>query len=117
MMSRIRLNLQRFISIGCFILILSFMGGCATLRGTFRETFRGKPPEVEEPKPEVPKVEPPPSQQVFPNFIAVVAREGDTFSSLASKYLKDPSMDWFIAEFNEMETLTPGQPLIIPLKP
>jgi hypothetical protein len=85
------------------------LGGCAT--------FRGKPSEVEKPKPEVSKVETPPLQQVFPNFIAVVSQEGDTFSSLASKYLKDPSMDWFIAEFNEMETLTPGQPLIIPLKP
>ena len=109
MMSRICLNLRCLLSIGCLILILLFMGGCAT--------FRGKPPEVEKPKPEVSKVETPPLQQVFPNFIAVVSQEGDTFSSLASKYLKDPSMDWFIAEFNEMETLTPGQPLIIPLKP
>ena len=103
-MKRIGLDLRCLLSIGCFILILSFMGGCAT--------FRGKPPEVEKPKPEVSKVETPPLQQVFPNFIAVVSREGDTFSSLASKYLKDPSMDWFIAEFNEMEALTPGQPLI-----
>jgi peptidoglycan/xylan/chitin deacetylase (PgdA/CDA1 family) len=85
------------------------MGGCAT--------FRGKPPEVEKPKPEVSKVETPLVERTSPNFIAVIAREGDTLSFFASKYLNDPSMDWFIAEFNDVETLTPGQTLIIPLKP
>jgi hypothetical protein len=51
---------------------------------------------------------------------AAVNKVGDNIKisiSLASKYLKDPTMDWFIAEFNEMETVKPGQPLIIPLKP
>jgi peptidoglycan/xylan/chitin deacetylase (PgdA/CDA1 family) len=56
-------------------------------------------------------------ERTFPNFIAVIAREGNTLSSFASKYFNDPSMDWFIAEFNDIETLTPGQTLIIPLKP
>ncbi len=55
--------------------------------------------------------------RAFPNFVAVIAQEGDTFSSLAAKYLNDPSMDWFIAEFNNLSTLNPGQALIIPLKP
>jgi len=49
--------------------------------------------------------------------LAVVPQEGDTFYSLAAKYLKDPSWDWFIAEYNEIESLIPGQPVIIPLKP
>lgn len=106
MMNRIRLDLRCFLPIIFYILIFS---GCAT--------FQSKPPEVEKPKPEVSKVEPPPVQQVFPNFIAVIAREGDTFSSLASKYLNDSSMDWFIAEYNDVETLQPGKVLIIPLKP
>jgi peptidoglycan/xylan/chitin deacetylase (PgdA/CDA1 family) len=56
-------------------------------------------------------------ERTSPNFIAVIAREGDTLSFFASKYLNDPSMDWFIAEFNDIETPTPGQILIIPLKP
>jgi len=47
--------------------------------------------------------------------VAVIAQPGDTFSSLAAKHLKDPSMDWFISEFNETESLRPGQELIIPL--
>ncbi|MGZ3537987.1 MAG: polysaccharide deacetylase family protein [Thermodesulfobacteriota bacterium] len=108
-MKRIRIDLRRFTSIGCFILIFAFMGGCAT--------FRGKLPEAESIQPGVSKVEAPLMERTSANFIAVIAREGDTLSAFASKYLNDPSMDWFIAEFNDMETLTPGQTLIIPLKP
>lgn len=55
--------------------------------------------------------------QTFSGFIAVVAKEGDTFSSLSTEYLKDPSWDWFLAEFNEVDSPEPGQPLIIPLNP
>jgi peptidoglycan/xylan/chitin deacetylase (PgdA/CDA1 family) len=55
--------------------------------------------------------------RVFPEFVAVIARQGDTLSSLASEYLKDASKDWMIAEFNGVQTLSEGQPLIIPLKP
>ena len=53
----------------------------------------------------------------FPDFVAVVVKEGDTFSSLSQKYLKDPSWDWFIAEWNEPGPLRPGQMVIIPLRP
>ena len=54
--------------------------------------------------------------QAFPEFVAVIAQPGDTFASLASEYLQDSSMGWFIAEFNEISTLSPGQGLIIPLQ-
>ncbi|MDI7261761.1 MAG: polysaccharide deacetylase family protein [Thermodesulfobacteriota bacterium] len=54
--------------------------------------------------------------RIFPDFVALIAQPGDTFSSLASKYLNDPSLDWFIAEFNEITFLSPGQELIIPLQ-
>jgi peptidoglycan/xylan/chitin deacetylase (PgdA/CDA1 family) len=76
-------------------LIIAVMGGCAT------------------PKVEGPFVE----ARGFPNFVAVIAQPGDTFSSLAAKYLKDAKMDWFIAEYNNLSGLSPGQSLIIPLKP
>ena len=53
--------------------------------------------------------------RVFPDFVAIIALPGDTFSSLAAKYLNDPSLDWFISEFNDVTSLRPGQELIIPL--
>ena len=109
MMNKIRKDHRHFFSICCVVPILAFIGGCATLQG--------KPPEVERIKPGVSKVEAPLMERTSPNFIAVIAREGDTLSFFASKYFNDPSMDWFIAEFNDIETLTPGQTLIIPLKP
>ena len=55
--------------------------------------------------------------RAFPDFVAVVIKEGDTFSSLSQKYLNDPSRDWSIAEWNEPGPLRPGQTVIIPLKP
>jgi peptidoglycan/xylan/chitin deacetylase (PgdA/CDA1 family) len=55
--------------------------------------------------------------RTFPDFLAVVAKEGDTFSSLSQEYLNDPSWDWFIAEWNETGSLRAGQTVIIPLKP
>jgi len=51
------------------------------------------------------------------DFIIVKTTAKDTLSSLATKYLDDPSKDWRIAEFNHIETLTSGQELIIPLFP
>lgn len=50
-----------------------------------------------------------------PNFTIVKVRDGDTLASLASKYLKDASLDWLIADFNEISAVTPGEELIIPL--
>lgn len=51
----------------------------------------------------------------FPGFVAVVVQRGDTLQSLAEKYLKDPNFDWLIADFNEIDHVTPGMEIIIPL--
>ncbi len=61
----------------------------------------------------------PPHRQVriFPDFIALISQPGETLSSLAAQYLNDPSLDWWIAEFNGITTLTPGQEVVIPLFP
>jgi len=67
------------------------------------------------PLPETPEV--PPHARIFSDFVGVIVRPGDTFSSLASEYLKDPSKDWFISEFNGITSLNPGQELVIPLQP
>lgn len=74
------------------------------------------PPPLPRPEPQ-PRILPPgkASARIFPDFAAVIAQPGDTFTSLASQYLNDPSLDWFIAEFNDLASLNPGQELIIPL--
>jgi len=99
MMNKIHKDHRHFFSIFFVVPILVLIGGCAIL-------------EVKKPQVEAPLVE-----RTFPNFIALIVREGDTLSSLALKYLNDSSMDWLIAEYNEIDTLKPGQTLIIPLKP
>lgn len=88
--------------LGWVFLGIALLGGCAT-------------PKVESP----PVAEAPPRLEVrvFPDFVAVIARQGDTFTSLAAKHLNDSSMDWFIAEYNGLSAFNPGQALIIPLKP
>jgi len=90
------------------LLMAAVMGGCATTKG--------EGPVA--PKPEgAPVTTQPVQARTFSDFVAVIARQGDTFSSLAAKYLSDASMDWFIAEYNDLSVLNPGQALIIPLKP
>ncbi len=58
-----------------------------------------------------------PQERIYNDFIIVRAKAGDNLSSLASVYLNDPAKDWLIADFNDIETLTPGQELVIPLCP
>ena len=59
-----------------------------------------------------------PSQaRIYDDFIIVKATDVDTPSSLAHKYLNDPTKDWLISEFNDIKTLDAGQELIIPLRP
>lgn len=100
----------------CLILLLFFIGGCT------RPLLRPEPAPSPLPPVQEPHRPPPPEPLIqtytrtFPEFVAVIAQAGDTFSSLAAKYLKDPSMDWLISEFNEIESLRPGQELIIPLQ-
>lgn len=56
-------------------------------------------------------------ERIFPEFAAVVAREGDTSASLAARYLGDPGMNWFVEEFNGMRKISPGAAVVIPLAP
>ena len=58
-----------------------------------------------------------PHVRIFQDFVAVIARPGDTFSSLASEYWQDSSLAGFISEFNGITSLEPGQELVIPLQP
>lgn len=54
-------------------------------------------------------------EHIYDDFILVKTNAEDTFSSLSAKYLNDPNKGWWIAEFNDIQNLTSGQELIIPL--
>jgi len=53
----------------------------------------------------------------YDDFVIVKTIEGDTLSRLAETFLNDPSKAWLIAEFNGIDTLLPGEEIVIPLKP
>lgn len=86
-------SFNRFTPICRIVFLILVLSGCASLPLSHREEVR-----------------------TFPDFVAVVAQEGDTFSSLSAKYLKDPSWGPFLAEYNEIKSLRPGEPVIIPLR-
>lgn len=102
---------QRLLLKLCGVLLgIVLLGGCA---GTPKVGDSAViPPKGEGPSDTVSQVE----ARTFPNFVAVIAKKGDTFNSLAARYLNDASMDWFIAEYNNLSVLNPGQELIVPLK-
>jgi peptidoglycan/xylan/chitin deacetylase (PgdA/CDA1 family) len=97
---KIRDNPKCLLPLFYLILLTVTIGGCAI-------------PRIETPPPVPPRIE----ARIFPDFVVVIVQEGDTFTSLARKYLNDPSLDFLIAEFNETGEPRVGQELIIPLAP
>lgn len=62
---------------------------------------------------------PPPLPDAFTSddFVIVIAKAGDTVESLAEKYLGDKTKGWLIEDYMGTRTITPGQQVIIPVKP
>jgi peptidoglycan/xylan/chitin deacetylase (PgdA/CDA1 family) len=50
------------------------------------------------------------------DYVIVIAQPGDDFASLAERYLGDARKGWWIAEFNNVDRVTPGQDLVVPLR-
>ena len=73
-----------------------------------------RPPALPPPAPPV-TTAPPTTARGFHDFIVAIVRPGDSYSSLAAKYLGDRSMDWFLSEFNGNTLPAPGQDVLIPL--
>lgn len=67
------------------------------------------------PPPPRPVPVPQANARAFPDFIVAIVQPGDDYSSLAGKYLGDPSMNWFLSEFNGNSLPAPGQDVLIPL--
>ena len=72
-----------------------------------------RPPAVAPPAPPIPA--PSANARGFPDFIVAIVQPGDSYASLARQYLGDPSMDWFISEFNGSALPAPGRDVLIPL--
>jgi peptidoglycan/xylan/chitin deacetylase (PgdA/CDA1 family) len=82
------------------VLIVLMLGGCASER-----------------EPSYSPPTPPPSDLPPSDFMFITATSQDSLASLAFKYLNDERKAWQIAEFNGINQVTPGQKVIIPLKP
>lgn len=50
------------------------------------------------------------------DFAIVVAQAGDDFGKLAERYIGDARKGWWIAEFNGIDEIKPGQDVVIPLR-
>ncbi len=50
------------------------------------------------------------------DFVLVRPDIMDTFDSLSAEYLGDANKGWVIAKFNRQNQISPGKPLIVPLK-
>ena len=72
-----------------------------------------RPPALPPPAPPIPV--PSANARGFPDFIVAIVQPGDSYSSLARQYLGDPSMDWFLSEFNGGAPPAPGRDVLIPL--
>ncbi len=53
----------------------------------------------------------------FPGSVAVIPRPGDTYATLAGRYLRTPSLAWLVADLNGGEPVVAGRPVIVPLRP
>ncbi len=96
---------KKVLANGAVLCLLMFLTGC----------LLGKPVST---APEVPVKQPAISHfRINDDYVLVKVDETDTFSSLAAEYLNDSKKDWLIAEFNDVDSLAPGQNVVIPLKP
>ena len=113
-MGKMHLEKDGFIFLSlCTLWLISLSvlaSGCATRQIKPETTITVPPKNLPQPKDKAKSY-----VRIFPDFIAVIARPGDTFASLSAKYLNDSSLDWFLSEFNDTNSLIPGQGLIIPL--
>ena len=74
-----------------------------------------RPPAPPARSPAPPVTVPSATARGFPEFIVAIVQPGDDYSSLARRYLGDPSMGWFLSEFNGNALPSPGRDVLIPL--
>jgi peptidoglycan/xylan/chitin deacetylase (PgdA/CDA1 family) len=50
------------------------------------------------------------------DYAVVIAQPGDTFATLAARYIGSADKDWWISEFNGVDQVHAGQEIVIPLR-
>ena len=68
-------------------------------------------------RPAPPPVEALPEFFESEDFVVVLAKDSDTASSLARRYLGDPANAWMIEDYNGTATFTAGREVVIPKRP
>lgn len=74
------------------------------------------PAPVAAPPPPAPFVEPGPVLGRDDDFVIVTAGPGETLATLAQRYLGDAGKAWWIAQFNGVSSVKPGQTVVVPLR-
>ena len=90
----------------CLVVLVLALTGCAFFQS------RPEGPAVQQPEHVV--LQPDSPLAPLQNFSVATVQSGDSFSSLAAKYLGDSKLGWVIAEINGVDVVKPGQVLIIP---
>lgn len=93
-------------------LVCAVLAGCATQVPIEPSV----PAVIETPQPFEPKIQ---GELIGydEEFAVVVAQKGDDFETLAKRYLRSADKAWWIATFNDLEQVKPGDVIAIPLRP
>ena len=103
-MPRRRSNPRRFPAASCLVVAAVLAQGCVEA-----------PPRQAAPVPAIAR-EAGPQLGRDDDFAVVVTGSADDFASLAERYLGDRGKGWWIAEFNGIDAIRPGQTVVIPLR-
>jgi peptidoglycan/xylan/chitin deacetylase (PgdA/CDA1 family) len=103
---------------------LVIMGAVALLAGACASASPSATPSAPKgtaaarPTPAAPPA-PPPLPEAFESddFVVTFAKPGDTFGSLAARYLGDAGKAWLIEDYTGAKALQPGQEVVIPRRP
>lgn len=97
----------RYTIIWAIFLVLLIAGGCATA-----------PQVVTRPPREEPLAPRPPALEYrSDDYVVLTAAPGNSYDSLARSYLGEERLAYLISDFNDNAPVSPGQRIVIPLKP
>lgn len=100
------------------LLALATVGGCAPIEP--RPAATDATETVSEAAKPAPSTQPSKPEQVLAQnerYVIYLPSAGDTLRTIAQRFLRGEDREWVIADFNRINRVQAGQPLIVPLKP